>query len=177
MVILQQQGVFEEDSIGGKQEESIDRVNSLIKGPDSASAQYLTTQPGTPSGLDRSVLILFSEPDFSSSCVWDKLPPGRALGPNFSSLMAAQYSAFMKEYLSLDHMFLVTNEDRYKCKYVLPYHYQDGFTTKLRIMFDGSAAKSSLELMALCELPSCGPYLEPLVELSTSCASFPLRVL
>ncbi|SPP89864.1 Hypothetical predicted protein, partial [Drosophila guanche] len=57
-----------------------------------------------------------------------------------------KYSAFMKEYLSLGHMFLVPSEDRKKCQYFLPHHCvikEDSSTTKLRVVFDGSAATTS----------------------------------
>lgn len=57
----------------------------------------------------------------------------------------SQYAAFIQEYLSLGHMSLVSN----KCKapkFYLPHHCVqklDSTTTKLRVVFDGSAKSTS----------------------------------
>ncbi|XP_043064092.1 uncharacterized protein LOC122320081 [Drosophila ficusphila] len=57
-----------------------------------------------------------------------------------------QYSNFIKEYLELNHMSLVPPDDRRHCRFFLPHHCvfkEDRTTTKLRVVFDGSAASSS----------------------------------
>ncbi|XP_043064525.1 uncharacterized protein LOC122320482 [Drosophila ficusphila] len=60
-----------------------------------------------------------------------------------------QYSNFIKEYLELNHMSLVPPEDRMHCRFFLPHHCvfkDDSTTTKLRVVFDGSAASSGISL-------------------------------
>ncbi|XP_041451926.1 uncharacterized protein LOC121405330 [Drosophila obscura] len=67
----------------------------------------------------------------------------------------------MKEYLSLDHMSLVPNEDRHKCRYFLPHHCvikEDSSTTKLRVVFDGSAVTTSG--LSLNDLLMSGPTIQ-----------------
>ncbi|XP_043064322.1 uncharacterized protein LOC122320260 [Drosophila ficusphila] len=57
-----------------------------------------------------------------------------------------QYSNFIKEYLELNHMSLVPPDDRKHCRFFPPHHCvfkEDSTTTKLRVVFDGSAASSS----------------------------------
>lgn len=56
------------------------------------------------------------------------------------------YHKFMSEYLSMNHMELVTAPDPNKCVYYLPHHdvmKESSITTKLRVVFDGSAPSSS----------------------------------
>ncbi|XP_070072135.1 uncharacterized protein [Drosophila takahashii] len=57
-----------------------------------------------------------------------------------------QYVAFIKEYLELNHMSRVSPEAVVPCKYFLLHHCilkEDSTTTKLRVVFDGSALASS----------------------------------
>ncbi|XP_044312560.1 uncharacterized protein LOC123037129 [Drosophila rhopaloa] len=57
-----------------------------------------------------------------------------------------QYSAFIREYLHLKHMSVVPINSLSLCKYFLPHHCvfkEDSTTTKLRVVFDGSAKTSS----------------------------------
>ncbi|XP_044317454.1 uncharacterized protein LOC123038060 [Drosophila rhopaloa] len=57
-----------------------------------------------------------------------------------------QYSAFFREYLHLKHMSVVPRNFLSLCKYFLPHHCifkEDSTTTKLRVVFDGSAKTSS----------------------------------
>ncbi|CAI6363776.1 unnamed protein product [Macrosiphum euphorbiae] len=52
------------------------------------------------------------------------------------------YHKFMSEYLNMNHMELVTNDDSNSQTYYLPHHAvikRDSITTKLRVVFDGSA--------------------------------------
>jgi len=56
------------------------------------------------------------------------------------------YHKFMSEYLDMNHMELVTNVDSNSQTYYLPHHavsQEDSITTKLRVVFDGSAPTSS----------------------------------
>uniref|UniRef100_A0A2S2N7B6 Integrase catalytic domain-containing protein n=1 Tax=Schizaphis graminum TaxID=13262 RepID=A0A2S2N7B6_SCHGA len=56
------------------------------------------------------------------------------------------YHKFMSEYLDMNHMELVTNVDSNSQTYYLPHHAvikEDSITTKLRVVFDGSAPTSS----------------------------------
>ncbi|XP_064551498.1 uncharacterized protein LOC135437490 [Drosophila montana] len=60
--------------------------------------------------------------------------------------LKTQYAAFIKEYLDLGHMSLVTLAALGQCKYYLPHHCvlkEDSTTTKLRVVFDGSAVTTS----------------------------------
>ncbi|XP_054725518.1 uncharacterized protein LOC129235611 [Anastrepha obliqua] len=60
--------------------------------------------------------------------------------------LKAEYSRFIKEYLDLNHISLVSNEVVQQCKYFLPHHCvikDDSSTTKLRVVFDGSATTTS----------------------------------
>ncbi|XP_043064796.1 uncharacterized protein LOC122320694 [Drosophila ficusphila] len=55
--------------------------------------------------------------------------------------LKAQYAAFIKEYFDLGHMSTVAG-----CRFFLPHHCvikEDSSTTKLRVVFDGSAGSSS----------------------------------
>ncbi|XP_041448590.1 uncharacterized protein LOC121404070 [Drosophila obscura] len=78
-----------------------------------------------------------------------------------SPTLYMKYSAFMKEYLSLDPMSLVPNEDRYKCRYFFPHHCvikEDSSTTKLRVVFDGSAVTTAG--LSLNDLLISGPTIQ-----------------
>ncbi|XP_041449058.1 uncharacterized protein LOC121404136 [Drosophila obscura] len=71
-------------------------------------------------------------------------------------VLYSKYSAFMK-----DHMSLVPNEDRHKCRYFLPHHCvikEDSSTTKLRVVFDGSAVTTSG--VSLNDLLMSGPTIQ-----------------
>ncbi|XP_043064462.1 uncharacterized protein LOC122320333 [Drosophila ficusphila] len=60
--------------------------------------------------------------------------------------LKAQYAAFIKEYLDLGHMSTVAGADLASCRFFLPHHCvikEESSTTKLRVVFDGSAATSS----------------------------------
>ncbi|XP_070067219.1 uncharacterized protein [Drosophila virilis] len=60
--------------------------------------------------------------------------------------LKTQYAAFIKEYLDLNLMSLVSLAALGQCKYYLPHHCvlkEDSTTTKLRVVFDGSSATSS----------------------------------
>ncbi|XP_064556170.1 uncharacterized protein LOC135440767, partial [Drosophila montana] len=60
--------------------------------------------------------------------------------------LKTQYAAFIKEYLDLGHMSLVTSAALGQCKYYLPHHCvlkEDSTTIKLRVVFDGSAVTTS----------------------------------
>ncbi|XP_017469715.1 PREDICTED: uncharacterized protein LOC108361583 isoform X2 [Rhagoletis zephyria] len=72
------------------------------------------------------------------------------------------YAAFMQEYLDLGHMSLVSEENRHLCKYFLPHHCvmkEDSTTTKLRVVFDGSAASSTG--YSLNDVLMTGPTIQP----------------
>ena len=73
----------------------------------------------------------------------------------------AHFSAFMSEYLSLDHMSLIYPQSDHK-QYFLPHHCVhklDSSTTKLRVVFDGSA-KSSTGL-SLNDILHSGSTIQP----------------
>ncbi|XP_070066935.1 uncharacterized protein [Drosophila virilis] len=60
--------------------------------------------------------------------------------------LKTQHTAFIKEYLDLNHMPLNSLAALGQCKYYLPHHCvlkEDSTTTKLRVVFDGSAATTS----------------------------------
>ncbi|XP_053969189.1 uncharacterized protein LOC128870561 [Anastrepha ludens] len=74
----------------------------------------------------------------------------------------AQYAAFIREYLNLGHMSLVTKNNLRYCKYFLPHHCvlkEESTTTKLRVVFDGSAVSSSG--YSLNDLLMTGPTIQP----------------
>ncbi|XP_036320855.1 uncharacterized protein LOC118735292 [Rhagoletis pomonella] len=76
--------------------------------------------------------------------------------------LKTEYSKFIKEYLDLNHMSLVTNEVFQQCKYFLPHHCvikDDSSTTKLRVVFDGSASTTSG--FSLNDLLMAGPTIQP----------------
>jgi len=81
---------------------------------------------------------------------------------NSQPALKAQYAAFIKEYLDLGHMSSVSAADIGLCRYVLP-HYcvtkEDSSTTKLRVVFDGSAASSSG--YSLNDVFMAGPVIQP----------------
>ncbi|XP_064539493.1 uncharacterized protein LOC135429174, partial [Drosophila montana] len=68
----------------------------------------------------------------------------RKLGRNLHR--KEQYSAFVNEFLDLNHMSRVSLELSGCCKYFLPHHCvlkEDSTTSKLRVVFDGSATTDS----------------------------------
>ncbi|XP_060665394.1 uncharacterized protein LOC132797656 [Drosophila nasuta] len=72
-----------------------------------------------------------------------------------------QYSSFIEEYLKLNHMSRVPAETIERCKYFLPHHCvlkADSTTTKLRVVFDGSAATSTG--YSLNEVMMAGPVIQ-----------------
>ncbi|XP_044573281.1 uncharacterized protein LOC123257601 [Drosophila ananassae] len=76
--------------------------------------------------------------------------------------LRTQYSSFIKEYLDLGHMSLVPQELRGKCQYFLPHHCvlkEESSTTKLRVVFDGSAATASG--YSLNDVLMSGPVIQP----------------
>jgi len=65
---------------------------------------------------------------------------------NRQPALKAQNAAFIKEYLTLGHMSSVSAADIGSCRYFLPHHCvirEDSSTTKLRVVYDESAASSS----------------------------------
>ncbi|KAH8342798.1 hypothetical protein KR067_007890 [Drosophila pandora] len=69
---------------------------------------------------------------------------------------------FIKKYLDLGHMSLVPQELRGKCQYFLPHHCvlkEESSTTKLRVVFDGSAATTSG--YSLYDVLMSGPVIQP----------------
>ncbi|XP_070067224.1 uncharacterized protein [Drosophila virilis] len=75
--------------------------------------------------------------------------------------LKTQYAAFMKEYLDLNHMSLVSSAALGQCKYYLPHHcvLKEDSTTKLRVVFDGSAATTSGH--SLNDALMAGPTIQP----------------
>lgn len=72
------------------------------------------------------------------------------------------YHKFMAEYLSINYMKLVTAPDSKKCAYYLPHHAvlkESSITTKLRVVFDGSASSSSG--LSLNDILYRGPKVQP----------------
>ncbi|XP_043862778.1 uncharacterized protein LOC122756630 [Drosophila santomea] len=63
--------------------------------------------------------------------------------------LRVKYAAFMKEYRHLGHMSAVPASEVSSCRYFLPLFYhcvikEDSSTTKIRVVFDGSAAPSTV---------------------------------
>ncbi|XP_043064790.1 uncharacterized protein LOC122320687, partial [Drosophila ficusphila] len=76
--------------------------------------------------------------------------------------LKSQYSAFIREYLDLNHMSLVSKDSIGLCQYYLPHHCvfkKDSTTTKLRVVFDGSARTSSGS--SLNDVLMAGPTIQP----------------
>ncbi|XP_053968113.1 uncharacterized protein LOC128869560 [Anastrepha ludens] len=76
--------------------------------------------------------------------------------------LKAEYSRFIQEYLDLNHMSLVSNEVVQQCNYFLPHHCvikDDSSTTKLMVVFDGSATTTSG--FSLNDLLIAGPTIQP----------------
>ncbi|XP_054745734.1 uncharacterized protein LOC129250115 [Anastrepha obliqua] len=72
--------------------------------------------------------------------------------------LKAEYSKFIKEYLDLNHMSLVSNEVVQQCKYFLPHHCvikDDSSTTKLKVVFDGSATTTPALTADICKMYRC----------------------
>lgn len=72
-----------------------------------------------------------------------------------------QYVAFLNEYKELKHMSLVENSSENITRYFLPHHCvtkSDSTTTKLRVVFDGSAKTSSG--LSLNDILMCGPTIQ-----------------
>ncbi|XP_041450609.1 uncharacterized protein LOC121404682 [Drosophila obscura] len=70
-------------------------------------------------------------------------------------------AAFIKEYLDLKHMSSVPSSQVHDCKYFLPHHCvlkEESSSTKLRVVFDGSAVMSSG--FSLKELLMLGPTIQ-----------------
>ncbi|XP_049284796.1 uncharacterized protein LOC125764501 [Anopheles funestus] len=60
--------------------------------------------------------------------------------------LRVQYNTFMEEYISLGHMSLATNDSDSSTNYFLPHHpviKEASTTTKLRVVFDGSAVTTT----------------------------------
>ncbi|XP_070066881.1 uncharacterized protein [Drosophila virilis] len=91
--------------------------------------------------------------------------------------LRTQYAAFIKEYLDLNHMSLVSLAALGQCKYYLPHHSvlkEDSTTTKLRVVFEGSAATTSghsLNDALMAEHPDDLDVLTPVHFLGTSPSS------
>lgn len=81
---------------------------------------------------------------------------------NQSAELKSQYSAFIKEYIELQHMSLVDKIPDSVFTYFLPHHCvtkADSTTTKLRVVFDGSAKTSTG--VSLNDILMCGPTIQP----------------
>lgn len=73
-----------------------------------------------------------------------------------------QYISFMIEYADLKHMSLVTNIPKHVKTHFLPHHCvhkEDSTTTKLRVVFDGSAKTTTG--ISLNEILHSGPTIQP----------------
>ncbi|XP_073816668.1 uncharacterized protein [Musca autumnalis] len=73
-----------------------------------------------------------------------------------------QYVNFMKEYSALNHMSLVTSLPKHTQTFFLPHHCvrkEDSTTTKLRVLFDGSAKTTTG--VSLNDVLSAGPTIQP----------------
>ncbi|XP_037931454.1 uncharacterized protein LOC119666243 [Teleopsis dalmanni] len=92
--------------------------------------------------------------------------------------LKTQYSAFIKEYLQLNHMSPLTDEELTSPKYFLPHHCvikESSSSTKLRVVFDGSAATSTG--YSLNDILMSGPTIQPnLIDLLIRFRSFPIAV-
>ncbi|XP_037959094.1 uncharacterized protein LOC119688490 [Teleopsis dalmanni] len=92
--------------------------------------------------------------------------------------LKSQYSAFIKEYLHLNHMSLLTDEELSHPKYFLPHHCvikESSSSTKLRVVFDGSAVTSTG--YSLNDILMAGPTIQPnLIDLLIRFRSFPIAV-
>jgi len=74
--------------------------------------------------------------------------------------LKAQYSAFLREYIDLGHMSLVTKEPP-ETQFFLPHHFvhkRESTSTKLRVVFDGSAKLTSGS--SLNDLLLAGPTIQ-----------------
>lgn len=73
-----------------------------------------------------------------------------------------QYTAFMQEYENLNHMTYVSSSPSETHNYFLPHHgviKEDSLTTKLRVVFDGSAKASNN--ISLNDIQLVGPTIQP----------------
>ncbi|XP_073841380.1 uncharacterized protein [Musca autumnalis] len=73
-----------------------------------------------------------------------------------------QYVNFMKEYSALNHMSLVPSLPKHTQTFFLPHHCvrkEDSTTTKLRVVFDGSAKTTTG--VSLNDVLSAGPTIQP----------------
>ncbi|EDW44560.1 GM19595 [Drosophila sechellia] len=76
--------------------------------------------------------------------------------------LRVKYAAFMKEYHDLGHMSPVPASEVSSCRYFLPHHCvmkEDSTTTKLRVVFDGSATTSTG--YSLNDVLMAGPVIQP----------------
>ncbi|XP_043063573.1 uncharacterized protein LOC122319825 [Drosophila ficusphila] len=92
--------------------------------------------------------------------------------------LKAQYAAFIKEYFDLGHMSTVAGADLASCRFFLPHHCvtkEDSSTTKLRVVFDGSAATSSG--YSLNDLLMAGPVIQhTLFQILIRFRSYPVAI-
>ncbi|XP_043866487.1 uncharacterized protein LOC122757666 [Drosophila mojavensis] len=90
----------------------------------------------------------------------------------------SQYSAFLKEYLELGHMSRVPLNSFHLCRYFLPHHCvlkDDSTTTKLRVVFDGSASTTTGH--SLNDILMSGPVIQPkLVDILLRFRSYPVAL-
>ncbi|XP_055623510.1 uncharacterized protein LOC129766935 [Toxorhynchites rutilus septentrionalis] len=100
----------------------------------------------------RYVVRLPRKPDFSTMLGESKNSAFRRYEQlerrlNREPLLKEEYNKFMEEYLSLDHMRLVETDDGTSSQtYYIPHHpviKEESTTTKVRVVFDGSARTSS----------------------------------
>ncbi|XP_065361855.1 uncharacterized protein LOC135955432 [Calliphora vicina] len=76
--------------------------------------------------------------------------------------LKSQYSSFINEYIELQHMSLVEKFPENILTHFLPHHCvtkADSSTTKLRVVFDGSAKTSTG--VSLNDILMCGPNIQP----------------
>ncbi|XP_070066939.1 uncharacterized protein [Drosophila virilis] len=93
-----------------------------------------------------------------------RLPLKRTLSEKLSwnSLLKEQYSPFIKKFLDLNHMSLVSQELSSCCKYFLPHHSvlkEDSTTTTFRIVFDDSETTDTG--YCLNDVLMAGPIIQP----------------